>query len=52
MFGTLFGHVTEGKLARLPLLGLWMLLAAIFVVIGLGFAVQMDRGDLPSARAG
>lgn len=57
MWKVLFGDITSGRLARLPFLGYWILLAVIFVVIAVGIgaaigvAEQMVGGDIPSAQA-
>jgi uncharacterized membrane protein YhaH (DUF805 family) len=56
MLRALFGSVTDGKLARLPFLGYWVLLAAAVVVVllgigaAIGVAEQMVGGDLHSAQ--
>jgi uncharacterized membrane protein YhaH (DUF805 family) len=56
MLGALFGNVTDGKLARLPFLGYWVLLAAavVLVMLGIGAAIgvseQMVGSDLHSTQ--
>ncbi len=56
MLGALLGNVTDGRLARLPFLGYWVLLAVavVLVLLGIGAAIgiseQMVGGDLHSAQ--
>lgn len=56
MLRVYFGELREGRLARLPYLGYWALLALIMLLIavGIGFAVgmaqDMSGGDMQQAQ--
>jgi uncharacterized membrane protein YhaH (DUF805 family) len=57
MFGILFGQVKTGRLLRLPYLGYSILLALIFIALGIGIGVaigaaeHMVGGNLQQAQA-
>ena len=57
MLRFLFGEITDGRLARLPFLGYWILLALTVaaVVIGVGAGIGVSErligGDLQTAQA-
>jgi len=57
MFRVLFGDVNNGRLARLPFLGYWILISVIIIVIGfgigaaIGVAENLAGGDIQGAQA-
>ena len=56
MFRGLFGDVTNGRLARLPFLGYWVLIFVLMIAVGIGVTVTFGAaehligGDLQSAQ--
>ncbi len=57
MFKVLFGDINNGRLARLPFLGYWILICAIIIIIGfgvgaaIGVAENLAGGDIQNAQA-
>jgi len=57
MFKALFGDINNGRLARLPFLGYWILICAIIIIIGfgvgaaIGVAENLAGGDIQNAQA-
>ncbi len=45
MFQAFFGEFTTGRLARLPLLGFWLLLTVLFLLFGLGIAFGIGLAE-------